>query len=327
MSAARDETREVVDRYWRDFLESEPLYATQVGVHDWDDRLIDPGEAGQARRETVNRDALLALGRFDRARLEFESRAALDLMEATARRELDFLEHRLDRLWAVSHMIGGRWYGPMLLPNELASLHRVSDERDAERFLARVSALPAYFAATTALVREAASVGQTMPPPVIERVLGQVDRFVREPAERHPTLEPLRPWPTAHQRAAVLLRDEVFPACSAYANAVQAYRAKARATLGLCGLPNGADLYWIEIRGWTTLDLDPQEIVGLGGRQLKRIEERRAGLGQRLGFADAEAASVHLSEGEWQLEERDAIVERARDQIERAQRCRLGNQL
>src|SRR5439155_23652036 len=97
---------ELVDRYWEDLLELEPLLGTEVGDERFDDRLPDPSEDGRAKRETVQRGALTASEGIERSALDDGARTSLDVMEAIARRDLDQLEYRMDRFQAVLHLWG-----------------------------------------------------------------------------------------------------------------------------------------------------------------------------------------------------------------------------
>ena len=101
---ADDGAAELIERYWEGLLEAEPLLGTAIGDERYDDRLPDPGPGGRADRERLHRGALDEAAALDRAALDDDTRITLDILDAIARRELAGLEHRTDRLSAVSHL-------------------------------------------------------------------------------------------------------------------------------------------------------------------------------------------------------------------------------
>ncbi|HEX8100374.1 MAG TPA: DUF885 family protein, partial [Actinomycetota bacterium] len=157
------DVRALVDQYWDGFLSTEPLFATQIGDDRFDDRLPDPSEAGLAERDRLHRDALRKIEQIDRSTLGFEDRTALDAVRAMAEREIEFVRLRLDRFWAVSHMLGAYWSGPGHLLAEIGQL-QVADTSDrVDRYLARLSSVSSYFDAVAETMRGAVADQQVAP--------------------------------------------------------------------------------------------------------------------------------------------------------------------
>src|SRR6185369_8795343 len=178
MTETHDAARALVDRYWEGLLELEPFLGTMVGDDRYDDRLPDPSEAGRAARETFHRGALEELALLDRDLDDETLRTTLDMLEAIASRELSSLEHRLDRLWSVSHL-----WGPGGLVGELASMQRVDSPERLDRYLARLNATPAYYDAVLGIMQDGLAAGVTAPRIVVERAVAQVERLLETPAE------------------------------------------------------------------------------------------------------------------------------------------------
>ncbi|HSJ50894.1 MAG TPA: DUF885 family protein, partial [Actinomycetota bacterium] len=144
-----DAAHVLVERYWERLLELEPLLGTLVGDERYDDRLPDPGEEGRAARMTLHRSALDELALIDRDLDDEGLRTTLDVLEAIAAREVAALEHRLDRLSVVSHL-----WGPGGLVGELASMQRADTPDRLDRYVARLSATPAYYDAVLEVMRD-----------------------------------------------------------------------------------------------------------------------------------------------------------------------------
>src|SRR3990172_4924437 len=90
--------------------------------------------AGRAERARLHRDALEERAGIPRDLPDEDTRLSLDILEAIAHRDLAALEHRTDRLWAVSHL-----WGPAGLIGELASLQRTDTPERVRRYVARVN--------------------------------------------------------------------------------------------------------------------------------------------------------------------------------------------
>lgn len=312
VNGASRRARTLLDRFWGEFLSLEPLFATLAGDERFDDRLPDPGPDGLARRETVHRAALESLEGLDRSVLGMEERTALDMLEAIARRELAIVEQRLDRFWAVSHMLGGHLLGPSQLLAQFGALQRADTPERADRYLARLTAVPAYLRAVEDVMREAVGDGQVAPRVVVDRSIGAVQRQLDAGPEASPALSPAAE--RDRDRVAAALRDHVFPAYGRYLETLRDYRAAARETIGLGALPAGEAMYAAEILGWTGLQLDPRELHDLGRAGLETIREEGRAIAERLGHASAVEAVGAAEDREIA---RDAVLLLAREQVER----------
>jgi uncharacterized protein (DUF885 family) len=316
--AREDAARGLLAHYWDDFLGLEPLFATLVGDERFDDRLPDPSPDGLGRRESVHRSALRVLEGIERHGLGLEDRTALDMLEAVARRELAILEQRLDRFWAVSHMMGSYLFGPSQLLGNLAMLQRVDTPERMDRYAARLSAAPRYLGAIGEVMREAVQAGQVAPAVVVDRSIGLVERQLESGPEASPALELVADRGAGdRERVAAALRGHVFPAYARYLEALRDYRPSARETLGLSALPGGEEMYAAEILGWTTLPLDPGELHELGRAKLDEIREEARRIASGLGFPDPAAAVAARTDAGGNEVERDAVLRLARQQVQR----------
>ncbi|MCW3036999.1 MAG: Prolyl oligopeptidase [Actinobacteria bacterium] len=183
---AEQRAREVADRYWDHLLELEPIVATQVGDERFDDRLPDPSDEGIARRASVLESAVADVARIDRTGLGTDARTTLDVLDAIARQGLEAIEYRLDRLQAVSHLLG-----PGQLLAELASLQRADTPERAANYARRLRAIPTYLERVGATARGGVATGMIAPALVVDRTIGQVQRLLATPPEESPGMAPL----------------------------------------------------------------------------------------------------------------------------------------
>jgi uncharacterized protein (DUF885 family) len=310
-----DAARALVDRYWEGLLETEPLLGTQVGDERYDDRLPDPSDAGIVARETLHRGALEELALLDRDVEDLGLRTTLDMLEAIAQRSLVEIEHRIDRLQVVSH-----FWGPSQLLGELGSIQRADSPERLERYLARLRAVPAFYAAVCDVARAGVATGVTAPRVVAERTVAQIERLLAMPVEESPALMCV-PETDAEARAAVveILRGAALPALATFLAVLRdEYLSHATDTIGLSAIPGGEAMYEAEILSWTTLQLSAQHVHDLGVEDLERIQEERRASARTLGAEDPEAALRMLYEsGRNTVASKDDLKALAEDQVQR----------
>jgi uncharacterized protein (DUF885 family) len=313
MMDASERARELADRYWEQMLELEPLVGTMVGDERFDDRLPDPSEVGRDRNASIQRSALEGIGQVDRASLEVVLRTTIDMIESIAQRQLSDVEHRVDRLSVASHL-----WGPGQLLAELASMQRADTPERLDRYVARLHAVPDYLSAIEQTVEEGPRVGVTSPKVVAERAVHQVERLLEIAPEESPAVSPVAEDAAGRERVVEAIRDVVNPAYQKYLESLRGYLPHATDTIGLSSLPGGEAMYAAQILAWTTLPLPAQEVHDLGVERLARIQQERAEIGSKLGFASAdEAIAEHDAGGKNAASSREALLELAREQVER----------
>jgi uncharacterized protein (DUF885 family) len=293
MTDTEDAARALADRYWERLLEVEPMLGTMVGDERYDDRLPDPSEAGRAERETLHRGALEELALLERDLPDEQLRTSLDVLEAIATREIASLEHRLDRLWCVSHL-----WGPASLIGELAAMQRADTPERLERYLARLSAAPSFYEAVAEVARDGVGAGVTVPRVVVERTIAQVERILGTPIEGSPGLQPVPAEDAAgRERVARVLEEAFLPALSGYLDVLRGYLPAATETIGLFALPDGEAMYATQILAWTTLPLEASAVHELGREDLEKIQDERRACAGRMGARDPAEAIERLSAG------------------------------
>lgn len=313
MTEAAEAARDLVDRYWEQLLEDEPILGTMVGDERYDDRLSDPSEAGRAARMTLHRSALEELALLDRDLDDEDLRTTLDVLEAIAAREIAALDHRLDRLSAVSHL-----WGPGGLIGELASMQRADTPERLDRYVARISATPPYYDAIVDVMRDGVDAGVTSPRVVVERAIAQVERLLATPLEDSPALAPLTEDDTAgRERVVAVLRDAFMPALSRYLDELREYLPSATETLGLYALPGGDEIYAAQILSWTSLPLEARKVHDLGVEDLGKIQDERRLCAERIGAADAAEALAIIDERGNRARSKDELVALAERQVRR----------
>jgi uncharacterized protein (DUF885 family) len=301
---------------WDQFLELNPLWATAQGDERWDDRLGDPGPAGQAAELALVDSWEAGLAEFEGADVSVEDAVTLDLVQVVIRRLRE--AHQL-RLWEMEAL--DQYGGPQALMGELARLQPVDTPERFARLLSRVAAYPEWMAAHRTNIAAGVAAGRTAAPAVVERCLTQTRRMVETPAAESP-LVLANTALSDEQRAALVAAIDRYaiPAYRDWLQMLEDYGPHARAGDGICYLGDGEALYRHHIEAWTTLPEEPQLVHDFGLARLAKIEAEARGIVTELGFDDVVALRAHLDTApDNHVSEPAALVAVAEELIERAE--------
>jgi uncharacterized protein (DUF885 family) len=240
-------------------------------------RLPDPSPAADARRKA----SLAAL----RDRLAAIDAAALATASALNR---DFLARIVDdRLQSIAfdearapfRNDSGFW----TLPAYLATTTRARTAAEAEAWIARLDATPAYLDAQTANMRRGMASRVMQPRVVVEAALTSLQATPAN-ADESPLMAPFASLSAAvpaaqadalRARARAIINDKVLPAQRELRTFMETeYLPRAPTRLAVRDQPGGADYYRWLIREHTTTNLTPDEVHALGLREVARIRAR-----------------------------------------------------
>ena len=274
---------------WEFRLREDPLTATAVGDHRYDDRLPSLTPADLERRDRFRRALLARLRAIDGAALSAEDRVNRDMLA----RELEEA--------VADHGFGGHrmpWNADSGFHTALAQIPEqmtFATVRDYERYIARLRAMPGYVRQQIALLREGVRAGFTVPRAVLEGFDGTIRAHVVDDPARSVFHAPFAAMPAAiADRDRARLRAE--GALAVREGAVAAYRELlafyedeylpgARATVGASELPRGREYYAFLVKSYTTLDVTPEEVHRIGLSEVARIRAEMDAVMRRTGFA------------------------------------------
>ena len=268
-------------------------------------RAAQHGDAAAKRRWPDNSPAAVAARR--QALEEFDRRLAAartgapgssdalnhELLADRVRTALEALRFDEER---IPFMSGDGFYTTA----DYAALNTVlADETDAEAWLERLSALPAYYRTETANMARGIATGFTQPRAAVERAIADVRRQLQRPVEDSPLLAPFATLPgtlPAERRAALRARGretierQALPAQRALLGFLEnEYLPAARADIGISSVPGGRAYYEHLVRRHTTTAMTPQQVHELGLREVARIRAAMDEVRSAAGFAGSHA--------------------------------------
>lgn len=279
---------EFLRRHWAESLARAPMWATRLGVHDFDDRLASTGPDA---REHARRH---------RAELR-EALATIDLAELSASDQLSYRAFvaELDDADAAEPCRFDAWNisargNAVSSAFSLARRHRVETPLDARNLVARYGQLAGHIDQSIADLRAGLAQGWVASRESLRRTIESVARQLQVPVENSALLEPaLAEHPefspaeieAFHHDLERRIRWEIYPAMQRFHDLLVAELEPAGregGSVGLSALPAGETCYAAMVRRYTTLDKDPSALHALGKAEIARINREMRELGQRL---------------------------------------------
>jgi uncharacterized protein (DUF885 family) len=274
--AATEQFAKLLDDAWEFGLESDPLFATDIGDHRHDDKLPTISLAEEARTNEANREFVRRLGAIDRNDLSPKDQINYDIFGRGKREDLqeyDFQTYLMP--------ISDRWGFHIDFP-ELPRNLTFATERDYENYIARLRGFTAYADGHMDLMREGIRQGMTVPAVIMQKFNEPIEAQIVDDPEKSLLYEPLQRLPStigpadqarlrAEAKAAIaesvvpgyrkflkFMRDEYVPSC--------------RTSIAASALPRGRDYYRYCVHKFTTVDeMTPEEAHATGLAEVARI--------------------------------------------------------
>jgi uncharacterized protein (DUF885 family) len=307
---------QLADQFWDDILELNPTTATVYGDERYNDRLEDPSPAGRAKTRALMVRTKAGAEAISPDGLPVEDRITRDMLIVIADQAIEQHDQGVHRLGVVDQ-IGG----PQTLLPQVCQFQPADTPERFAKFIARLEAYRDYMAANTDILREGLDTGLTAPRIVADRTIAQLERLMAIPISEAivPALAQVASE-ADRERVRKITEDVIYPADRAFLDVLKGdyYRAT-RQDPGLWSAANGESLYRTQIRSWTTLDLDPQEVHEIGMEELRIVDVGRRAIAEAAGAASAKAYRQRLSDDPANTpSSKEELLARAREDIERA---------
>lgn len=280
-------------QYWDSALERNPLRATFVGEHRYNDRLanhLDPEFVAEGRQ--LAQHWLARAEAIGSEGLQGQDLLSYEIFTNDLRNELagyDFPGHLipLDQF----RNLAGTW----ATLGSGGSAQPFDTLADHEAWLQRADRIPVLVEQMIANMREGKRQGLVQPRVLMERVVPQLDGLIAERAEdtlfwrpvaalADNTGVPSSERSELEQRYRELIEARLMPAYVELRRfVVEEYLPASRDSVGMAGLPDGEAWYAHRVAQSTTTELTPAQIHAIGLREVERIHTRMRGLAPALG--------------------------------------------
>jgi uncharacterized protein (DUF885 family) len=298
--AADEEARlhDLFHREWEYRLKEDPLLATTVGRHEYDDRLPSLTTEDLARRAAAEKAFLAELAAIDRSKLSSLDAVNYDIFREQLADGLASWEMGEDQM---PFNADSGFHSDFARLPEVVPLATV---KDYDNYISRLRAWPRYMDQQIEQMRLGLKRGFTVPRAVLNGYESTISAYIVDSPEKSVFWKPFEHFPsTIPESDRERLRREGRQAVAE--NAVTGYRKfldfyrqeylpGSRTTIAAADLPNGAAFYAHQIRRYTTLDLSPDEIHKIGLAEVDRIAKEMDGVIKQTGFQGDFAAFVQF---------------------------------
>lgn len=307
LAARAAELDRMFESYFDEALALNPLAATFIGDHRFDDRMANSLSAAHlaAVRALDERYLEQALA-FKQAALSETERLSLEIFVNERRISLEgttFPSHLLpvNQLSSVPSL--------MAILGSGASAQPFRTAEDYTRFLRRMDDYVLWSEQAIVNMREGAKRGITHPRLIMEKVLAQLDELAVPDPDKSAFYRPVANMPEGialedrvrieHAYRAAIER-KIAPAYRKLHDFIRdVYLPSARSSVAWSALPNGQAWYAYLVRRSTTLEFTPDAIHELGLREVARIRAEMEKVKAQVGFeGDLAAFFKFLQEDE-----------------------------
>jgi uncharacterized protein (DUF885 family) len=277
------------DEAWSYRLERDPLLATRVGEHRFNDRLPSVTVADHEQRIERQRVYLRRLQDINRGRLEEQDRISYDIFERQLRDEIAEGEYR-GYLMPITNRGGFHVSFPQL--GDQVPLRNV---QDYEHYVARLTAFRRYAGQHIELMREGIAHGFTLPRVVLEGYQGAIEPHIVDDPSESLLFAPFNRFPDgipASERARLTeagrraISDSVVPGYRDFLAFMRdEYVPASRDDIAIASIPDGRDYYEHRVRVFTTLDdMTAGRVHEIGLAEVARIRSEMEDVIVSAGF-------------------------------------------
>jgi len=272
----------LLDQLCIDILRESPETSTGLGVSEeqaggrFIDRLSDSSREGFRRGRAIAERAVADLGRINRDRLAEQDQVTYDVVltsmqNQVANQQFEF-GNGAQSPYVVTQL-GGAYVN---IPDFLDSRHPMTTRDETEAYLSRLSAYARVLDQESTMIAEDAGNGMIPPDFCIDGAVGQLRSFaglapaqtvlLQSIARRITEVSEIAEADRAGfvTRAETIVRDEVLPAYQRQIEALSAIRPQAVHDAGVASRPQGAEMYEVALRNYTTTNMSADEIHNMG---------------------------------------------------------------
>ncbi|PKG57576.1 MULTISPECIES: DUF885 family protein [unclassified Shewanella] len=309
----------LVDNYFKEYLALEPIYATFVGVNDYNDKFGDGlSDEYLTQRHNLNKRYLSDVKKIDRSKLSNDLKLSYDMFT------YDRNVAMADETFPNHFMPMNQFYSTVISMVQLGSgesaqpFQTVEDYRNWEK---RLKGFIEWMKMAQVRMNEGIESKVVLPRVLVDRIIPQLTAQLVSTPEDSLFYTPISLMPESFSVAdktaltieyKQLITDELLPGLTGLRDYFQnTYLKSARATDGWWGLPNGKMWYQHLANTHTTTTMPVDEIHKIGLDEVARILSEMDKVRKEVGFkGDLKAFFASLSsEPQYFFDDRQGLID------------------
>ncbi|ABX51652.1 protein of unknown function DUF885 [Shewanella baltica OS195] len=286
----------IIDQSWQLQLSASPEMAYSMGDASAAGKLSDLSPAALAKLNQGQIAVLAQLKALDRSSLSKEDKINAQILEDQIQNDVDLYRFK-DYYLPITAESGFHAYITSIAQGRFNTLE------DYRNYIAKLNALPTYFAQQTHWLKQGLAEGITPPKVTLNGFEDSISAYI-VPVEKSGYFKPFTQYPSYFteaqktqltQEGRTLVEQKVLPLYqNFYDFMTKEYIPNARENIAASSLPNGAEFYENRVRYYTTLNMTSAEVHELGLKEVKRIRQEMEQIIKSVGFKGSFADFLHF---------------------------------
>lgn len=286
----------IIDQSWQLQLSASPEMAYSMGDASAAGKLSDLSPAALAKLNQGQIAVLARLKALDRSSLSKEDKINAQILEDQIQNDVDLYRFK-DYYLPITAESGFHAYITSIAQGRFNTLE------DYRNYIAKLNALPTYFAQQTHWLKKGLAEGITPPKVTLNGFEDSISAYI-VPVEKSGYFKPFTQYPSYFteaqktqltQEGSALVEQKVLPLYqNFYDFMTKEYIPNARENIAASSLPNGAEFYENRVRYYTTLNMTSAEVHELGLKEVKRIRQEMEQIIKSVGFKGSFADFLHF---------------------------------
>jgi len=278
--------------HWEKSLEMNPLSATFMGDHRFNDRLGDFGsKKGRAESLAMSKEYLAKINKVDESKLKGQALLSYQIFKNERQAEVDGTEFP-DYMQPIQQFYNPFNFFAMLGSGKSAQPFNTVEDYD--NWLSRLSEVPKGVEVLIGNMREGMEKGVVQPKSLMVKVLPQLKAHTGDDVEQNLFYSPINSMPESFSpeekkrltgEYVKAIKTIVIPNYTKMHDFIKdEYIPAARETAGMVALPDGKDWYSFKVEQTTSTQLTPDDIHQIGLDEVARIHGEMNGVMEQVGF-------------------------------------------
>ncbi len=326
---------EMLDNYYEEGLQLNPLQATFTGDNRFNDQFSNPlAEETVTKTKAYYTKYKEELAQFDDATLSESEKMTKAILNWECDMNLEKYNFKtdyfpIDQMWSINLMAGQLASG--------ASAQPFKTVEDYNNWLKRLEGYLEWMASAETKMKEGMKAGYVLPKSLIVKVLPQLEALTVEDLDKHLFYSPVKNFPEdfseedkklVTEAYTKMVSEKIIPAYKSLHQFMGTeYLEAGRASSGITEVPNGADFYKYQIKLYTTTNMTADQIHQLGLSEVARISSEMEKIKEEVGYkGDLKSFFDHVrnkkelmpfTEPQQVIDNFNAIHDRMKPQIEK----------